>query len=99
MKTVIKKLIRQKTRYEKKYFALGKADGSTDAKTLNYEDFLEIMNADFEMWYSIYSDNMFENGVIDEYKENDPVFDLHQYFDGWVEGVRKFFRNIKGYLK
>jgi hypothetical protein len=95
--STIERLTRQKEQFDEKYIEQGKAAGIKDAGEMDYEDLMEVVNANER----IYKTDYYQNEMEDQLKEisnDDPAFNEDKYLEGWVEGVNEFWEEIKDEL-
>lgn len=101
--SIIKRLVAEKQEYDKKYFEMGRKEGSFHAKSLSYSDFVKISVAqkrinDQKANSSILLNEVnlgFDlNSIITERAKEHSMFDTEEYLCGWLEGVLDFWKGI-----
>jgi len=106
MEQVIARLQKQKRSYEDQWEEMGRKDGATDAKTLNYATLKEIGSDQFPV--SSY-DNPWEllpeqevRDVVDhEARDRDSAYyqiDRDAYARGWLLSVRAFWEHVESQI-
>ena len=102
MAEIIKRLKMEKQNWEKKYYALGKAEGVQWAKIAHYSELLYVLRA--KDTYKLISDSKMAEYFKKIYaatnltKNRDsetPVDDELMFMDGWFKGVFEFWNQIK----
>lgn len=98
MDNVIERLKMEKEKYNEQYIEQGRKDGYSDGKKMEYDEIMEIVNGN----ESIYRTEVYFGWLQDEIKDlenyNDGSFDENAYLQGWVEGVKSFWEEIKDQL-
>ncbi len=101
MENVIERLKTEKEEYSKQDQDRGYKDGYEDAKKMSYEELIEIKKVESreelihrtEVYY-----NWLDDQVKDVESDEGIAFDRWAYLRGWVEGICKFFEEVKGQL-
>lgn len=94
--STIERLKKQKEQYDQQYFDEGKSDGIKDAEDMDYAELLGITCED-----NIYQTEIYFNYLKDEVegkRRYEPAFNEEKYLEGWVEGVKEFYEQIKDEL-
>ena len=91
MGTVIERLREEKRAFVQVYHVQGKEEALEDAKEIPYGDFVAISEGEDPRSLGRFDGRWFEDRL-----RSDPDFDINAFFEGWVEGIKEFWEDIKG---
>ncbi len=97
IETVVERLILEKKRYDEPYKERGYKDGYRDAQRMSYDDLMEIIKGE-EL---LYKTEAWLGWLQDQVKElyiEDAALNDDMYLDGWTEGVKAFWEEVKDQL-
>ncbi|MCE5340160.1 MAG: hypothetical protein LLF92_03420 [Planctomycetaceae bacterium] len=98
MNKIIERLRLEKAEHGKIYTEEGYKEGQDDAKSMSYDEIIQVVCNNV----NIYTTNVWDNWLEDKIKNlesDDPAFDQEAYLEGWINGATEFWENIKDALK
>jgi len=104
MSDIIDRLKQEKLVWEKKYYKIGKAEGLRWAKIAHYSDLLYVLQ--FTDAYKLisdpnmntYFDQIYQTMDLAIFSNSGSVDHEQMFMDGWFNGVKGFWNQIKGKL-
>jgi hypothetical protein len=97
MDKIIERLRLEKVEHDKIYRNDGYKEGLDDAKSMSYEEFVQVVQSNVDIYETLVWGNWL-GAKIEDLEHDDAAFVRESYLEGWLEGVNEFWENIKDAL-
>ncbi len=108
MPEIVKRLRQEKRDWEDSFYKTGKSQGLMWARSAHYEDLLYVLHYDttYQSKYDIighenyrsYFEDIYDTHSLGKYSDQGGVDHERKFMDGWFEGVKSFWNEVKEQL-
>ena len=101
MPEIVKRLRQEKEAWENRFFRSGRQQGIKWGKAAHYEELMHVLHLDDTYsiigheGYKTYFERLYEAYELGKYANVSGVEHERKFIDGWFEGVRSFWSEIK----